>query len=381
MGPPHIDEIRENEFPVLKQYLPLNHAGVAPVCTRAAVMNAQTGSKLSRDGFAGYDKHGEHLQKVRELCAWFIGAQSEEIAFVRNTSHGLSLVAAGLDWQRGDNVVTTDAEFPANMYPWLNLKDRGVEVRTVSAKGRAPTLEEFAQLVDERTRVLAISSVEFATGCRFDLKALSDLVHSKGGYLCVDAIQSLGVIPMDVTREGIDFLSADGHKWICSFEGTGLFYCKRELLEKVRPSHLGWNSVADNWNFDHYDLSFPDEARRFEEGSLPISLIFAMGRAIELLVEIGAEEVQRRALGAAAVLRAGLNERGLKDLTVPGPGGPTPVVIVGGDFDVAPTGKALTEKGVQLALRGGGLRLSPHHYNNARDAERFWALFDEAARP
>ena len=380
MSAPTIDHIRENEFPVLQNYLPFNHAGVAPVCMRASVANAQMGSKLARNGFAGYDAYMEQLAKVRALCGWFIGAQAEEIAFVRNTSHGLSLVAAGLDWQSGDNVVTTDAEFPANMYPWLNLKDRGVEVRTVSAKGRAPSLEEFAAKVDERTRVLAISHVEFSTGCRFDLKALADLVHAKGGYLCVDAIQSLGVIPVDVTREGIDFLSADGHKWMCSFEGTGFFYCRRELLDRVRPSHLGWNSVVSQFDFDHYDLSFPDHARKFEEGSLPLPLIFALGKALELLVEIGAEEVQRRAMAAAEALRAGVSERGLKNLTVAGPGGPTPVVIVGGDFDLDTATSALTEKGVQLSPRGGGLRLSPHHYNNASDAERFWKLFDEVVR-
>ena len=377
LDPQALRRIRETEFPVTQRYLPLNHAGVAPVCTRASVAAAHFAAKAARLGTAEYGKWMEDLEKVRSLSAWFVGARPEEICFVRNTSHGLSLVAAGLDWKSGDNVVTTDADYPSNIYPWMMLQDRGVELRLVpGARGKPPGLDDFARRVDSRTRLLSISHVEFSTGCRFDLKALSDLAHSKGALLCVDAIQSLGVLPVDVEREGIDFLSADGHKWLCSFEGCGIFYCRRAHLERLTPVLVGWNSVVQNHEFESYDLRFPNEARKFEEGSLPLVAIFAFQKALELFAEITVSEAGRLALEAAGHIRAGIAPRNLTDLSQQGSGGPSPLVIVGGDFGVQEMYEKLSKEGVQLAPRGGGLRLSPHFYNTAEDARRFWEIFD-----
>ncbi len=377
LDPRALRHLRETEFPVTQRYLSFNHAGVAPVCTRASVAAAHFAAKAARLGAAEYGKWMEDLEKVRGLCAWFVGARPEEIAFVRNTSHGLSLVAGGLDWKSGDNVVTTDAEYPSNIYPWMMLKDRGVELRLVpGARKKPPGLDDFARRIDSRTRLLAVSHVEFSTGCRFDLKALSDLAHSKGALLCVDAIQGLGVHPVDVERQGIDFLSADGHKWLCSFEGCGIFYCRRAHLERLRPVLVGWNSVMKNHEFESYDPRFPAEARKFEEGSLPLVAIFALQKALELFAEITVSEAERLALEAAGHVRSGIVPRGLLDLSQRGPGGPSPIVIVGGDFGVLETYEKLTKEGVQLAPRGGGLRLSPHFYNTQADAGRFWEIFD-----
>ncbi|MEW6777154.1 MAG: aminotransferase class V-fold PLP-dependent enzyme [Bdellovibrionota bacterium] len=375
-----LQKIRETEFPVLQHYVPFNHAGVAPVCTRASVAAAHFAARAARIGPAEYDEWMKRLEKVRGLASWFVGAQPDEIAFVRNTSHGLSLVAQGLEWKPGDNVVTTDAEFPSNLFPWQHLKSEGVELRLVSAKERAPTLEDFSSKMDSRTRLLSISHVEFSTGCRFDLKALSDLAHSKGALFCVDAIQSLGVLPVNVERQGIDFLAADGHKWLCSFEGTGIFYCRKSLLPKLTPVLVGWNTVQKNHEFEKPELSFPDHARKFEEGSLPLVSIFALEKALELFAEVGIDEVERRALGVAGLIRDEIKKRGLEVISQKGPGGFSPIVVFKGDFDTQAVFEKLSKENCQIAPRGGGLRLSPHFYNDETDVKRFWGKFEKAIR-
>lgn len=370
--------LREQEFPVTKNYLCFNHAGVAPVCRRAADALSEFAQEAMRVGVANYADWMERQERARARMARFINAAPEEIAFIRNTSHGLSLVSTGLDWQAGDNVVTTDAEFPSNMYPWMLLREQGVELRTVSARTRPPTLEDFDKVVDERTRLLAISWIEFSTGCRFDLRALAELVHSKGGLLCADVIQGLGVHPLDVRECGIDFAAADGHKWLCSFEGTGIFYCRRDLLDRLKVRHVGWNSVASHMEFDRYDLSFPEHARRFEEGSLPLALILALDAAVGLFEEVGPAEVERRALAVTGEIREQARERGYRVLDQEGPGGPGPMAVVGGDFDPGQVHNRLAAEGVQLAARGGGLRFSPQFYNTAGEVGRLFELLDRA---
>ena len=237
------DSVRE-QFPVTRNYNFQNHAAVAPISRRCAEAVRQYLKHAEENSYLRGDFY-KHANRVRSQVAHLIKANSDEVTFTKNTSEGISFVANGLTWQTGDNVVTTNVEFPANMYPWLALRERGVEVRTVLEEdGRIP-IERLIEAVDSRTRVVAVSSVQFASGFRTDLATLGEFCQSKGVLLCVDAIQSLGVFPIDVKGMNIDFLAADGHKWLCGPEGIGVFYVKKELQGHLRPTNIGWMSMKD----------------------------------------------------------------------------------------------------------------------------------------
>ena len=208
-----IEKIREN-FPVTEKLIYFNHAAVAP-------LPLSTSNKV-RDFLGDYTSNGclnymdwiKDQERTRSLAAKLVGANSSEIALVKNTSTGISMVAQGLKWEDGDNVIIPEGEFPANAYPWFNLKDRGVEVRIVKERDRRFFLEDFEALINERTKLISVSWVEFATGFMNDIEALGELCKEQGIYFCVDAIQGLGIFEIDVNACNIDFLAAYGHKWL-----------------------------------------------------------------------------------------------------------------------------------------------------------------------
>lgn len=380
LPPDQLNELRQIEFPILQKVIHLNHAGIAPVMTRAMLAAAHFAAEATRTAQTNYVEWEQRIEKVREIASWFIGAQPEEVAFVRNTSHGLSLVGEGLDWRSGDNVVTTAVEYPSNVYPWMNLRHRGVETRLVPSRDGELRVEDLVAAIDSRTRLVSVSHVEFSTGFRFDLKALADAVHAKGALLCVDAIQSLGVHPIDVVRMGVDFLAADGHKWLCSFEGCGIFYIRKQLISQVRPALVGWNSVVENKNFDKYDFTLPEHARRYEEGSLPQLTIFPLGAAIEKFAEIGIDRIEKMALHNAALVREEIARRGHRVVNFRGSPLDVAITCFTGSFDGASVVRYMKKNGCDLAFRRGAVRVSPHFYNNADDVRRFFDVFDQAVK-
>ena len=205
----------------------------------------------------------KRVESVRAAAAQMIGARADEIALVPNTTAGISLVAEGLDWRAGDNVVTFADEFPSNVYPWMNLASRGVETRRVpiDVSGQ-PDLELLADAVDARTRIVTISWVGFATGYRHDVRRIAEIAHEKGALLFVDGIQALGVFPIDVNEFGVDFMAADSHKWLLGPEGAGFAYIRREHLDKLRPIGPGWHSVNPAQEFTQLELNLRPGAAR-----------------------------------------------------------------------------------------------------------------------
>ena len=227
-----IETIRR-EFPVVEKHLFFDHARVAPLPRRVREAIEAFVKDATEEGTANYPEWTKEVERTRSSFAKLIGAGDDEVAFIKNTSEGISIVANGIDWKEGDNVVIPDIEFPANVYPWMNLKSRGVEVRFAkSVRGRVP-FEQIRMQVSDRTRVISVSSVEANSGFRNDLAALGEFCKEKDILFCVDAIQSLGVLPMDVKQYQIDFLAADGHKWLLSLEGLGGFYISKEALDKA----------------------------------------------------------------------------------------------------------------------------------------------------
>lgn len=363
-------------FPVCRELVYLNHAGVAPISTRAQEALARYAAEATRRGAFDYARvYDAEVERVRGRAALLLGARPEEIAFVRNTSEGLGIVANGLDWRPRDRILTCDLEYPSNVYPWWSLRDRDVEtVMLRGSEGRLPLERVDEALRDPRVRLLALSSVEYGSGFRNDLVTLGRLCRDRGVLFCVDAIQSVGCLPLDVEEAGVDFLAADGHKWLLSVEGCGIFFCSRRVLDRVRPRVVGWRSVVDNWDYDRYHLELQPGAGRFEDGSPNTAGIFALGAAVDLLLELGLEAVETRVHDLTQRLVQGLRARGFPVLS-PRAHGETSGIV---SFQVPgePVGRSverLREQRIFVVARRGGVRASPHFYNSEGEIDSLLA--------
>jgi selenocysteine lyase/cysteine desulfurase len=357
-------------FPVTRELVYLDHAGVAPISTRVEEALRRYTGEATRRGAFDYDVYEHEVERVRRRAALLLGAHRDEIAFAKNTTEGIGLVANGLDWRRGDTVVTCDLEYPSNVTPWQGLRPRGVETVLLPGRdGRLPLEDVAAALRNPRVRLLALSSVEFGSGARNDLEALGSLCQEHGVLFCVDAIQSLGCLPLDVERCGIDFLSADGHKWLLSVEGCGIFFARRNLLPQLTPPVVGWRNVADPGDFDHYQSALRSDAGRFEEGTPATPGIFALGAAIDLLLEVGLEAIGERVLALTDRLVEGLRARGARLLS---PRGDCASGIVSFRLAEEPprrTWQRLRERRIHTMVRRGGVRASPHFYNDEAEID------------
>lgn len=360
-------------FPVTQAYAYLNHAALGPLPT-AAYQAGERHLRQQRDG--GYESEATwlaDLEEARGLAARLMGAAAGEIAFVKNTTSGLLLVANGLAWREGDVVVTVSGEFPANVVPWQNLRPKGVEVRFVPVESSRVRLEDVRRALDGRARLLTVSFVEFATGFRNDLAALGELCADRDVLLCVDAIQGLGALPLDVRSLGIDFLAAGGHKWLLSPLGTGLFYCRPERLELLGPAMLGWYSVQDpDSDYFRYDLPLKENALRFEESARVFGPLLSLGASLGLLLQVGIERIEAHLLALLDRLIDGLEARGYElGSPVSSDAERSGILCFGHRRRPAEAvRRRLEEAGVLVARRGDALRVSPHFYNAPEEIDR-----------
>ena len=364
--------LRDEEFPVTRECVYLNHAGVGPLSQRAATRMAMMAETVSRSGDRLWPDRMEEADRVRGLAARLLGArESHEVAFVENTSTALSLVAEGLDWQPGDNVVGAALEFPSNVYPWMGLASRGVEYRQVEERdGRIDPGEILARL-DSRTRMLALSWVQYASGFRSDLARLGRACRERGILFVVDVIQGLGALPLDVEADFVDVAAASAHKWLLGPEGIALLYVSDRVVERLRPARSGWRSMRDPFQWTAYDLTWNQGARRFESGTLNAYGIVALGGSLEVLLKVGAEEIEPRVLALADLAARGLEGLGFSVVSSRRRGETSGIVTA------VPPGrnaqdliKPLDQRGIVVAARAGRLRIAPHFYNTADEIER-----------
>ncbi|HEX7808474.1 MAG TPA: aminotransferase class V-fold PLP-dependent enzyme, partial [Thermoanaerobaculia bacterium] len=358
-------------FPVTRNLVYFNHAALGPLSTRAydameghARDQRDFGALHWRDWYAEYDR-------FREAAARILGAQPNEISILKNTSEGLSFVAEGLSWREGDNVITTASEFPSNSTPWRLLEDRGVECRIAASA----TVADIEPLIDSRTRLVTVSSVGFHNGFRADLDAIGALCAKHNVLFCVDAIQSIGVLPMDVRRAQIHFLSADSHKWMCGPESAAIFYVAAEKRDELRVLEHGWTNFDRKGKFIDCPTNLLPDSRRFEAGSMNTNGIYGARAALELLLEVGIEEIEQSALKIARLLADGIEDAGW-GLGSPRPiqsaivGATPPIVEKGSEKSLLWYHRRLEEQGIVCAPREGMLRFSPHFYNDAHEVER-----------
>jgi cysteine desulfurase/selenocysteine lyase len=355
------------EFPLDANIHYLNHAAVAPWPRRAAEAVKRFADENAAMGARRYDQWLRVEAALREQLRALLNApDTDDIALLKNTSEGLSVVAHGLDWQAGDNIVISDEEFPSNRIVWESLRDRGVTVREASLRDGADPEASLLAQIDERTRLLAVSSVQYASGIRLDLQRLGDVCHERGILYCIDAIQSLGVLPMDVQALHADFVAADGHKWMLGPEGLAVFYCRDIRRGQLRLHQYGWHMLENAGDFDQRAWQPARSARRFECGSPNMLGVHALHASLSLLLELGMDTVSRLALDNAAYLLEHLGR--LEQLELITPAAPDRhagiVTFRHRDADAKLLWQYLSAHGVVCAARGGGIRLSPHFYND-----------------
>ncbi len=373
------------EFPILDEMVFFNHAGVGPLSRRAADALRHFAAQGERQAYFNSGWY-RRCSQVKQAAAELIGSQGKhEIAFIANTSTGISTVAKGIDWHEGDQVVITNVEYPANRYPWEDLKRFGVELIEVEQlpDGRIDT-EDVIEAITDRTRIVSLSHVQFASGYRLNLKPISDVVHQAGGHLCVDAIQSVGVMPVDVDALGIDFLACDGHKWLLGPEGCGFMYVRENLAQLLHPNVVGWMNMIDADDYGSYRFEFQPDARRFEPGSYNLPGIHALGGSIDLLLGYGVDRIWQRVASLTDRLCDGLAENGYcvfsprRSRSSEGHDERSGIVIFDPptDRDVPPAQQivaALEKQDIVIVIREGRLRASPHFYNTAEQVERLLA--------
>ncbi|MCD6508752.1 aminotransferase class V-fold PLP-dependent enzyme [Candidatus Poribacteria bacterium] len=375
----HIDWSRFRDwFPVTRRFAYFNHAGVSPMPLPVYRELKAFMDDALQNGSVNYRRWLETAEDTRRLLASMINARPDEIAFVKNTTHGILIAANGIRWKSGDNVIITEAEFPANVYPWLNLARRGVETRFARQRdGRIP-FEEIERLVDDRTRVISISFVEFVTGYRNDLKRIGELCRDRDIIFVVDAIQGMGALGIDVKGCNVDILSSDAHKWLLGPEGIACFYCSRERLDDIENVNVGWMSVIDESNYLNYDLTQKPDARRFEEGSYNMLGIHALHAAVRMLTEIGIPNIERRILSLTDMLAQGLREKGYRLISPMGKGERSGILTFCSDrFSSGELVKMLFENGVVTAHRSGYVRVSPHFYNSEDEIRKLLDLLPD----
>ncbi len=359
-----------SEFPVTENCVYLDHSGVAPLSLRVARAIERFLAEAVGAGARHYLDWTERVAKVRRSCAALLNCRSDEIAFVKNTSHGLSLVAEGLDWKPGENVLIYEKEFPSNIFPWRHLERRGVEVRVVPSRDGRIDLADIEGLIDSRTRVVALSAVQFANGFRLDLPAVGALCRERGVLFCVDAIQCLGAFPLDPGACKIDFLAADAHKWLLGPEGIGVFYCRSGLAERLAPVLTGWKSVQQELAFDHPEFTLKTDALRFEEGTLNLMGIFGLGAATDLLREAGVERIAERILDLGDLVIREARAAGYTVLTPEKREERGGNVTFAGAFDPVAMREKLRSQNILVSARGGGIRVSPHFYNTEEEVRQ-----------
>ena len=375
-----------SQMPVTNKLAYFDHAAVAPLTAPAAAAIAEYARAAATEGDLPWPQWAMTVERLRTVAAEFLGADQDEIALVSNTTHGIGLVAEGFPWQAGDNVVVPDNEFPSNLLPWSNLARRGVELRhlPVTPSG-VLDLSQLSRVIDARTRIVSVSWVGFVSGYRIDVGAVAELVHSRGALLMLDAIQGLGAFKIDVHATGVDFLAADGHKWMLGPEGAGLFYLRREHLNLLRPLGVGWNSLAGS-SFDPRSLQLKATAARYEGGSTNMPGMLGFHESLSLLHQLHLDKTDNSPISQAVL--AGTDQLAERlqqqDFSVHLPADPSRRSgILGvswpcgaGSDGRFPEAVALAARkhciaaGVVLSVRGGKLRASTHAYVNNQDIER-----------
>jgi cysteine desulfurase/selenocysteine lyase len=371
------ESLRRRAFPITETKVFWAHAGVTAL-PRRVIEAMQRYLETCGRGDQESVVEDRLVLNTRRRAAGLLGCATQEIALIGPTSVALSLVANGLDWQPGDNVVFYPDDYPSNVYPWQALESKGVELRRVKTDRLGDIqLEHIAPLVDRRTRLVSLASVHFLSGHRLDVDAIGRFCRERGALFCLDAIQSLGALRTSLAH--VDFAAADGHKWLLGPLAMGVFYVRREVQDRLQPSLIGWNNVSCPGFIAQGAMQFPSHAGRYEAGTANLAGIVGLNAALELLAEVGAADIEARLLEFTDKVRAGMEGKGFRCIGPVDPhrrSGILSFTRPGTDLDALHnrlskqniiTSLRVTREGTRL------LRLSPHFYNTEGELDRLLA--------
>lgn len=367
------------QFPILGRGLYLNHAAIAPWPRRTSDAVQAFAGENALKGPDGYRDWIVRERELRRNLAHLIKANSDaDIALLKNTTEGISLVAWGLDWQSGENIVLPKDEFPSNRLPWLAQSVHGVEIREVDIRAAENAENALLDAMDGRTRLLSVSAVQWNDGFCLDLEKLGAACRQNGVLFFVDAIQKLGALPVDVESCHADFLAADAHKWLLGPEGIAVFYCRESARPRLRLTQQGWHMFDNPWKFNRKEWQPSASARRFEAGS-PNSLgQIALHTSLNLLLETGMEQVSRRILKNTYFLTGALP--GLAGVQITSRIEPERcsgiVSFSHNEIRAGTLNSRLAQAGVTCAIRGNSVRLSPHFYQDETDLSEFVKILE-----
>ncbi len=320
------------------------------------------------------------VAQTREKVSRLIGAEEEEIGIGFNTSFGLNVAIQGLNLKDGENIILSDVEFPANVYPWLNLRSQGVDIRFAKNEKGFTNLERVYELTDDRTRAIGLSWVQFFNGFRNDLKSLGDFCRKRDILSVIDGIQGVGVLSLDVKGLPVDFLSCGGQKWLLSPCGTGFFYCSKEAQQHLDTVFTGW--LAVDWHMDftsllEYSLKPFEDMRRFEVGTYAYQDVCGFNSALGLLLEVGTESIEKQTLRLTGMLLDYLKESPYQVRSALEPARRSAIVSFSGKENEH-LFERLRERGIVVSLREGGIRVSPHFYNTEEEMGRLIETLKES---
>ena len=374
-----MNALREH-FPHTAHQTYLNHAAVSPMSrpVRAAVDEylAERHGAEPAAPIENFDSVFPVMEQTRARAAEVLGTTAEQVDFIPNTSTGLNLLAQGLDWAPGDRIAVPDGAFPTNVYPFLNLERDGVEVDFIPTEEGGYTLDDIERTLQPETRLLSVSWVHFLSGFRVDLEAVGELCAAHDVLFCVDAIQGLGALQLDVETAGVDFLAAGGHKWLMAAQGIGLFYCDETLQDQLHPP-TGWLHGPVDWeHLDEYDLTFHDDARRFRTGTFNTAGTVALHAALGLYLQAGPAWCEERVLERSAVLADELAARGVPRYGTEDPAHASGIVTVAPE-DPEGLYEHLKARDITAALRNRKVRFAPTYYNNEADLQAVLDAVDE----
>lgn len=375
------EELRRHEFPVAAEKVFLGHAGVCPLPRRVS----ERMQDYARAGTLGDQEDsfsGGRIQRVRQLAAQLLNAQMDEIALVGPTSLALSFVASGLPFRKGDNVLIYHDDYPANVYPWMALAERGVKVRLLNTRelGRIRAIDVQGQ-VDENTRLVALASCHFISGFRIDVPAIGAWLRERGILFCVDGIQTLGAFP--TTVEQVDFLAADAHKWLLGPCAAGVLFVRKTLQDRLRPNVFGWHNVRCPNFVAQETISHPPDARRYEPGSANLIGLAGLEAALELILEVGVTNIAADLLTKRAFLVPRLRAKGFSVLQAEAaPENASGIVTFSKPgVDLPALNQKLLDSGILTSLRADRagqryVRVSPHFYNTEAELGRVLEALD-----
>ncbi len=372
-----IDRLRREEFPITKHGIYLDHATLGPPPTRHVQAVTSLLQRMSTEGLSDlFAISAQGVDQVRSMAAALLNAEAANVFFVRSTSHGVGIVAEGLDWRAGDEVIIYELDHPAGVFPWLNLAARGLTVKFVRDRGRFGfEASDVLDLLTPRTRVVCVSLVNFAHGTRAPIEEIAEICRSRDIWLVVDAVQAMGAIRVDVSRLGADMVVAHGYKFMLSGFGIGIAWCSNRALRELSVRQVGWNSVEHAFDIERilaFQMNFAPSAKRFEPSFQPLPQVFGLGATLDLFNEVGVDAIETSVLALTSRLIAGLLEKGYQ---VVGPQAEHPrsaivSVAMRNEGEKVRVERALRESQTRCAVRESRVRLSPHFYNTMEEIDQ-----------